>query len=69
MFIIILIIFIVGLIILGLSFNRLVDMSAKIQTLEKLIKTDHRDTQIQTEEFKGEPVSALHSNCQLKFIQ
>ena len=35
-------------------------MSAKIQALEKLIKTDHRDIQIQIEEFKGEPISALH---------
>ena len=35
-------------------------MSAKIQALEKLIKTDHRDIQIQTEEFKGEPMPALH---------
>ena len=35
-------------------------MSAKIQALEKLIKTDHRDIQIQTEEFKGEPILALH---------
>lgn len=32
-------IFIVGLIILGLSLKKL--MSAKIQVLEKLIKTDH----------------------------
>ena len=29
-----------------LSFKKLVDMSAKIQALEKLIKTDHRDIQI-----------------------
>ena len=35
-------------------------MSAKIQALEKLNKTDHRDTQFQTEEFKGEPIPALH---------
>ena len=42
----ILIIFAVGLIVLDLSFKKLVDMSAKIQALEKLIKTDHRDIQI-----------------------
>lgn len=35
-------------------------MSANIQVFEKLIKTDHRDTQTQTEEFKGEPISAWH---------
>ena len=35
-------------------------MSAKMQVLEKLIRTDHRDIQIQTEEFKGELTSALH---------
>ena len=34
-------------------------MSAKIQALEKLIETDHRDIQIQTEEFNIEPVSVL----------
>ena len=56
----ILIIFAVGLIVLDLSFKKLVDMSAKIQALEKLIKTDHRDIQIQTEEFNGESISALH---------
>ena len=46
MLIIIVIIFIVGLIILGSSFKKLVDMSAKTQALEKLINTDHRDIQI-----------------------
>ena len=35
-------------------------MSAKIQPLEKPIKTDHRHIQIQTEEFKREPISALY---------
>lgn len=35
-------------------------MSSKIQALEKLIQTDHRDIQIHTEEFKGEPTSLLH---------
>ena len=34
-------------------------MSAKIQALEKLIKTDHRDIQIQPEIFKGGLISAL----------
>ena len=42
----ILIIFAVGLIVLDLSFKKLVDMSAKIQALEKRSKTDHRDIQI-----------------------
>ena len=28
--------------------------------LRKLNKADHRDSQIQTEEFNGEPISALH---------
>ena len=51
---------IIILIILGLSLKKLVDMSAKIQTLEKLIKIDHRAIQIQTEEFNEEPISALH---------
>lgn len=50
--IILIIIFIVGLKILGLCFKKLVDMSTKIQALEKLINTDHRDIQIETEEFK-----------------
>ena len=40
--------------------KKLLNLSAKIQDLEKLSKTDHRDTQIQTEEFNGEPVSVLH---------
>ena len=35
-------------------------MSAKIQALEKLIKTDHGYILIQAEEFKGETVLALH---------
>ena len=35
-------------------------MDAKIQTLEKLNKTDHRDIQMKTVEFKGEPISVLH---------
>ena len=34
-------------------------MSAKIQALEKLNKTDHRHIQIQTEIFKGGLISAL----------
>ena len=37
-------------------------MSAKIQVLEKLIKTDCENIQIQAEEFKGEPVSVLYYN-------
>ena len=51
---------IIILIILGLSLKKLVDMSAKIQALEKHIKTDHRDTQVQREEFNEEPISALY---------
>ena len=49
------------LIILGLSLKKLFDLTAKIQTLEKLNKTDHRDIQINPEEFNGEPISVLHS--------
>ena len=35
-------------------------LSAKVQALEKLNKTDHRDVQIQTEEFNREPISELY---------
>ena len=56
----IIIFLIVGLIIIGLSLKKLVDMSTKTQALEKLIKRDHRAIQIQTEEFTREPISALH---------
>ena len=35
-------------------------MTIKIQVLEKLNKRDHRDIQIQTEEFNEEPISAFH---------
>ncbi|ERE68271.1 GRB2-associated-binding protein 2 [Cricetulus griseus] len=45
--------------------EKLVDMSAKIQALEKLIKADHRDIQTQTEEFNGKPNSALHYGVSL----
>ena len=58
--IIIAIILVISLIILGLSLKKLFGTCAKIQALEKVNKTDHRDIQIQTEEFKGEPISALH---------
>lgn len=58
--IIILIVFIVSLTILGLSLKRLVDLSTKMWALENLIKIDHRDIQIQPEEFNREPTSALH---------
>ena len=44
------------LIILGLSLKKLFGLTAKIQVLEKLNKTDHRDIQIQTEEFNGETI-------------
>ena len=54
------ILLIIILIILGLPLKKLVDMSPKIQTLEKLINADHSDIQIQTEEFKGEPMSVFH---------
>ena len=35
-------------------------MNAKIQALEKFIKTDQRDIQIHTEKFKGAQISACH---------
>ena len=35
-------------------------MSVKIQVLQKLHKTDHKDIQTQTDEFNVEPISALH---------
>lgn len=60
MLIISLIIFMVVLIILGLSFKKLVEISVKIQALEKLSKTNHRNIQIQTDGYKGEPISVLH---------
>ena len=40
--------------------KKLVDPSAKIQSLEKSNKADHRDVQIQTEKFDEEPISALY---------
>ena len=46
--IIIFIILIVILIILGFSLKKLFGLTAKIQALEKLNKTVHRDIQIQT---------------------
>ena len=58
-------------IILGLSLKKLFGMTNKIQALEKLNKTDHRDIQIQTKEFNGEPISALHYKVreeQTKFL-
>ena len=51
---------IISFIIFVLSLKQLVNLSAKIQALEKPSKADHRDIQIQTEEFNGEPISALH---------
>ena len=45
MLISILVIFIVGLIILGSSFKKLVDMIDKMEALEKIFKTDHRKIQ------------------------
>ena len=42
----------INLIILVLALKKFVDINAKIQVLEKLIKMNHRDIQIQTEEFK-----------------
>ena len=50
----------IKIIIFMVSFKKLVNLSARIQALEKSNKTDHRDIQIQTEEFNGEPISALH---------
>ena len=51
---------IISFIIFVLSLKKLVNLSAKIQALEKLNKTDHRDIHIQTEELNGELISALH---------
>ena len=51
---------IISIIIFVLSLKKLVNLSAKMQALETLNKTDHRDTQIQTEECNGEPISALY---------
>ena len=51
---------IISFIIFVLSLKQLVNLSVKIQALEKLNKTDHRAIQIQTEKFKGEPILALH---------
>ena len=51
---------IISIIIFVLSLKMLINLSAKIQALEKLNKSDNRDTQIHTEEFNGEPISALH---------
>lgn len=50
----------IHLIILVLALKKLVDMSVKIQILEKLFKTHYRDIYIQTEEFKGELISASY---------
>ena len=44
-------------IIFVLSLKKLVNLSAKIQSLEKPNKTDQRNTQFQTEELNGEPIS------------
>ena len=38
----------------------MIHLSAKVQALEKLNKTDHRDVQIQKEEFNREPISELY---------
>ncbi|MGE9502578.1 hypothetical protein ACQP3D_29800, partial [Escherichia coli] len=54
-------------IILGLSLKKLVDMSVKMKSLEKLMKADHRDIQTQTKEFIGKPNSALHSRVKREF--
>lgn len=54
MLIIILIIFVVVFKILGLCLKKLFDLTGKIQALENLNKTNHRDIQIHTEEFNGE---------------
>ena len=48
------------MVILGLSLKKFFGLTAKIQALEKHNKTDHRYIQIQSEEFNGEPISALH---------
>ena len=50
---IVLIILVVILIILGLSLKKLFSLTAKMQALEKLNKINHRNIQIQMEEFSG----------------
>ena len=51
---------ITSIIIFVVSLKMLINLRAKIQALGRLNKTDHRDIQIQAEEFNGEPISALH---------
>ena len=51
---------IISFIIFVFSLKKLFNLSAKIQAWEKPNRTDHRDSQIQTEEFNGEPISVLH---------
>lgn len=54
--IIMLIIFLVSLIIPGLSLKKLVDMSAYMQALEKLIKADYRDMKKKTRNLRENQV-------------
>lgn len=65
MLMIILIMFIAGLINLGLYFKKLVDMSVMIQDLENLLK-HHRDIKSRQGNLK-EPISALRNSlrCQI----
>lgn len=48
------------LLILGFSLKMLFCLTAKIQALQKLNKTDDTDIQIQTGEFNEKSISALH---------
>ena len=50
----------ISVIIFCLITKMLVNLSAKIQALEKHNKTDHKDIQIHTEKFDREPMSPLH---------
>ena len=50
----------VSILIFVLSLKKLINLSAKIQAIEKSNKTGHREIQAHTEEFNGEPVLSLH---------
>lgn len=51
---------IMSFIIFHISLLKMINVNAKIHILEQLFKTDHKDIQIKTEEFKGEPIPGLH---------
>lgn len=45
------------------------DVSAKIQAVEKLIETHHRDIQLQTKTFKREPIIALDNKFNKELLK